>query len=131
MVAQAAMSPTSRSNVMIENQFMTGEIFSVLRTKSVVLRVRQSRFILQNLGEVMSDLSKSQQKERDLLIACTAPVALEVVSDLRLYRQAAMWLLSARYRDGECDGATLSRFCGIIEDIEDGENPQVPETCSE
>ena len=71
-------------------------------------------------------LTSSQENEREALLLDRDAV-IRVVSDLRLYRAAAKRLISVRWGDGACDGACIHAFASQVEDIEDGENPDIPE----
>lgn len=70
----------------------------------------------------------SKNDEEIVLAQCSGTfshrsAALQVVSNLRLYREVAKKLIRCRYKDGAVDGATMERFKNIIEEIENNDNP--------
>lgn len=58
------------------------------------------------------------QLEKDALLGDRAAI-IQVVSDLRGYRAASAKLLAARYRDGACDGFSMSQFNDAVQEIEE------------
>jgi hypothetical protein len=62
-------------------------------------------------------LSPLQQLELKALVL-DRPSVISCVSALRRYRAAVRDLLAKRYADGEVDGATLSAFSSVVDEVE-------------